>query len=483
MQKNPLLDLVAETELLENPAALSSRYLRSLEASLSQISDFDAFMSSLFKLIGEDPYLDGNAAIQSASDDVYLPDFDSLEPDETIFPITGSAGNYGYLKYRGRADAKPFEASDLHLIGSISSLLATLAYQAQKFKNMEQSGKVLQYLFDQLPLPVACIGEDNQWLLTNTLAETLLDRESQSFINSQLPELKQKDTALSNFHFESQGKLIYAEVRRIQIDTDTSVAAVVFYDLSRSRDQLLLELEKEIYKSDSRGTPFSFALIADHSQPGAIYQQMDAALTQMNHHKKQLYSCDAYTCAYFMQSSTMRSARLQLSELLGQRDLARSLKACICVEETEAPKANRPAEAYLKKITTKLQDLETVLKPVVMVVSESPGIIETFQVILSDIATVIGSHYTSELLARIQSGEINTVFVDLDAIQKAALDQIKEAQPNDQMPLPLHFLTYKQPNMILSEYGLSSTDSILQKPFNADYIRQQGFASLNLLEK
>ena len=139
-------------QILAEPAKLAGDYLRSFTQSLAEFSDFDNFLETLKRLVGEDSYLKGSAELCDPFKDVtVIPDFESLNADETVIAVANQAGNNGYLKYSGRADARPFGTEDLHLMSAVAGMVSSLVAEAQNYRKKEQAAHVLQFLINQLP--------------------------------------------------------------------------------------------------------------------------------------------------------------------------------------------------------------------------------------------------------------------------------------------------------------------------------------------
>lgn len=464
MQKLKSTELATSTKI--SPAALAGQYLRVFEASIAEMDQFDTFLEGLKYLIDKDPYLEGSMALAlNESDQELMPDFESLAPSETIFPIAGYDGQQGHLKYQGRFDGKPFEADDLHLIGAISSMIASLTHQAQQYKNKAYLAKVLNYLFNQFPLPVVCLDATADPILLNDLALELLGPKESSKLKQNISALASIKESQAGLHLEINKRLIYAEGNSVQMDATSSVTAYVLYDLSDYKKQLTLELEREIFRAESRSHSVAIAVIESPGAPGESYRRLKAHPTSLD---ARIQPLDACTGACIFTDLPLRQIRKILRAIF-PLDAGSTIRASLLSYTTDISSDN-PAEDLIQSAQSQLQDLDRCLLPEILVFDPIHRLTESLQLLLSDQARLYQAVTCAEICNAIQLQRFNVAFIDLDQILPEALNAMKALSSESKDDFRFFYFTYRQPAMVLKEFQLSNQDTVIQKPFNTDTI-------------
>lgn len=450
--------------------ALAGEYMRNIAEAVSKISEFDSFLEALSRIVSNDSYLLGKAELcdpllKSGS---AIPDFDKIDGDETVVSVAGEAGNVGYLKFSGRQDSRPFGAEDMHLMGSIAGLISTLVYQADKFRKRSQAEKVLQYLVNKLPLGVVCFESDGSLIVESQSAAryfgevgvdqlSKLARDPDSFVEGQI-----------KLHMEVGNKLLFAVGRQLQVDEDLSVSAFVVYDLSKSRDRLVVDLEREAYRVESRGGQLCVALLEMRMEPGRIYRQLHSACEEMQIDASRIQPLDAHTCVCLFPNNSPRGVRSLLRSVLHGKDQELNISL---ISHQSATDDDSIADHLINRAKQGLESAQAALLPQLLIVDAYPSVGESLDIILGDLCQIKAKVDFNQALESIPHGIYDGIVFDLDSMSASDLEKLNLALGAEGQGVKAFYTTHKQPGMAREFHGLEG-EIIFQKPFVADKIRE-----------
>lgn len=451
-------------QLSEKPAALAGEYLRSFTSTLANFADFDQFLDCLKSLVGEDAYLQGTAALSDPfMGQADLPDFEKVNSNETVVSITGDSGSLGYLKYSGREGANQFSAEDMHLMGSLAGMVAALVNQAHQYRQKSKSEQVLQYLINQLPLGVVCLDANGELLVQSNRARRLLGEEGLSLFEGVLSESMPSEGRVQ-LHFEIEGRLIYSEGRAMDVAEDTNVYAFVLYDMSSYRTNLLGDLEKEAYRSESRGTPVTIAVMESQGDPGELYSLLKGRADSLKIDPARIQPLDAYRTVCLFRGRHAGTVRFLLGRTLSKISIP-GFK--ISIVSYQADSANlEPAQTLLDQALHDLKPASIALIPKLVVLDHYPAVFESLCIILSEACHLMLADDVETTIAYIQSGKVEGIFFDLDAHSPEVLHELKSIVTEQGGNFKFYYCTCKRRSMLDIAYGLSEDDAVLSKPFD-----------------
>ncbi len=478
-QRNQQIDVSGEVLPCTDPAALAGMYLRSIAMSLESFEEFDDFIGALVHLVGEDRYLKGSAQLcdvfSGASES---PDFEELPAEETVIAVAGPAGNHGYLKYTGRADGHRFSAEDLHLMGAISSVISALVAQAQHFRQKQQAASILEYLMNQLPLGVVCFDGGGSVLIENKRAQSLLGSSGAALLASQLARGERVSGGLVKLHLEVDDKLIYCEGRSLEVAEDLVVDAYVLYDLSASREQLLKDLELEVYMSESRGGSLVVALLESRGIAGDMYRKVQSSATDFGLGSDKIQPLDAYTCACVFRGRDVRSVRRLLRGRLTGFELE-DLRISIVAYDASTS-ALEPAQEFIDGASTALARPDESLPPELLVLEVYLPVVQSLELILGELCRLRSVGSVGEADALIRSGQVDGLVLDVDGYNETDRVRLQQAALSVGADFKVFYSSYKQPLMARSTCALPEEDTLFQKPFDAIEIADSVRSQFNL---
>jgi PAS domain-containing protein len=456
-------------------AALAGAYLRSFAGATRLIGDFDAFYAALTRLIEEDPYLAGALDISDClSCSVPMPDFENLDAGETVLSLDTyrseggrTTEHSGYLKYRGRRDGALFSADDLHLMGAIAGFVSVLTAQAEQFRHKEASARVFQYLLNQLPLGVVCFGAKGDLLIENKLANRLLGSIGTDLLARSLLDATSKESGKIRLHFEVEGALIYAEGRSLEVEEGLNVTAFVLHDMSAQRDRLMLQLERSVFRAQSRRLPLTLAVLEDRSQAGRLYRQLKAVADSLQLEASMISALDAYSCACVFQDKRLRSARYLLKCSLPQFLSSEHVFGALLAGEGELG-AESPGPSLIHQARGTMQALGNVLKPKFMVMDPYSAVFESLELIAGDLITLERTKNSEQAQLRMRSGEYDGIFLDVDTYASEGLEWLQECSSHAGAGFCIYYLSHQQASMVFRNYGIREGAIVFQKPFNAE---------------
>jgi len=469
--------MAEEFSIFTNPhsqmsaAALAGEYLRSFAGATRLIGEFNAFHEALGHLISSDTYLAGAAEIgDSLQSPAAIPDFDNLDSNETVISVSGAEGNAGYLKYRGRRDGEPFASEDLHLMGAIAGFVSVLTAQAQQFRQKDETARVFQFLLNQLPLGVVCFGAEGDLIVENKLATRLLGRSGADLMRGALSEKALKGEGKVRLHLEVDGQLLYTEGRRLEVDAGLSVTAFVLHDMSGQREKLMLQLERSVYRAESRGAPLTVAVLEDRFEAGRLYRELKASADSLQLDPASIASLDAYSCACIFTDKRLRSARYLLKNGLARSLDRKSVGGALVSQLNHRDDA--PAQALIDAARATMQPLVELLRPAILVLDLYPAVIEALDLIADEISSFQQVGSIEQAVSHMQSGEFDGLFLDVDTFGDGGLDWLHEASAQAGPGFRVFYISHKQPSMIYSSYGLGVDTTVFQKPFDAAKLRE-----------
>lgn len=449
------------------PAGLAGEYLRSFAGAVRKIDAFDDFFEALSELVRDDPYLAGSASLSDYfKSSAELPNFEEIDSEETIVSVSGAAGNAGYLKYQGRRDGAPFGAQDLHLMGAIAGFIAVLTAQANRFRKHGESARVFQYLINQLPLCVVCFGADGDLLVQSKSAKRLLGEDGESLLKGFLAEDALKKEGRIRLHLEVGDCFLFAEGRRLQVDSELSITAFVIHDMSGQREKLMLQLERSAYRAESHGTALTLALLEDRSGAGILYRALKGTEASLQLSVGEIQSIDAYTCACVFPEKSVRSVKYLLRNTLPASLLADSTHASL-VSEWESGADDSPAKHLMEKARTDLQPIPELLRPVLLVMDPYAGVIESLEVTASDVSRFQLVEEIEVAVAAIESGRYDGIFFDVDSYSEQALEELQSCAESAGAGFRIYYVSHMQPSMVYAKYGFDVDSAVFQKPFDA----------------
>jgi hypothetical protein len=271
-------------------------------------------------------------------------------------------------------------------------------------------------------------------------------------------------------HLEADGKLIYAEGRRLSIDEKLSVTAFVLYDMSGQQEKLLLQLERAAYRSESRGTALTLAVFEDRTEPGLLYRELKAHEQAMQFEPGTLSVIDAFTCACVFTGKQLRSLRYLLKNVLCALSARESVRAALHSYQIDGLD-DSPAQSLIDCTLASMLPFEDAFKPELLVVDPYPAVIESLELIAGDIVSLQLVQGLEDADSKIRSGEYDGIFLDIETYADGALDEVAQAVFDAGAGFQIYYMSHKQPAMVYLNNKLSVDSTVFQKPFDANAIR------------
>ncbi|MEM1223228.1 MAG: hypothetical protein AAGH40_10715 [Verrucomicrobiota bacterium] len=470
MPKTQKVSRKKDNGYLEDPASLAAEYLRGITLSLESFSEFEPFLAALKAFISDDRYLKGSAHLaRPGKVEASLPDFDSLNENETVIAVTGGAGNSGHLRYSGKATSKSFGVGDLHLMSALAGCVGSLVAQADRFHQNERSHAVLNFLINQLPIGVLCFEPDGQLILENNLAKRMLGSDGLAEFQTELSLIRTfTDEQRVQLHFEINGSLIYAEGRSFDVEEDLNVRAFVLYDMSSSRAKLMSELDRVAYMSESRGANGVFALLESKEAVGAVYRTLKKLGPELELKSNHIQPLDAYSCGCLFSERSLSDIRFLLKVRLSGISIG-GLRVSV-VPYQSLPSSDEPGKYWISNARQSLAPAEKAFQPELIVMQDYVPVLESLELILSDECRLRPVKDADEAIRWIKSGLVDGIFVGLDAIDYPDLDLIKSAIRAAGPGFAVFYTTFTRKKMAIRQYDLSLDDKIIEKPFDSDAI-------------
>lgn len=356
-------------------------------------------------------------------------------------------------------------------MGAIAGFIAVLTAKAQQFRKKDESLRVFQYLINQLPLGVLCFEAEGDLLVENKLAARLLGTTGSKLLHGVLSDKAFNREGRLRMHLEVEGKLLYAEGRRLEVDTDLSITAFVLHDMSGQREKHLLQLERSVYRAESRGTPLTVALLEDRSEAGRLLGLLQASAASLQLDPGSILALDAYTCACVFSGKRLRSVRYLLQHGCPPALDGESTNGALMAEWTGLDEA-APAQSLIDGARGQMQPLAGLLRPAMLVLDPYPGVFESLDWICGEIARFEQVENPVQAAKRVASGEFDGIFLDIDSYGPGGLHWLSAASEAAGAGFRSFYLSSKQASMVYAKYSLGEGAIVFQKPFDTEKLRE-----------
>jgi hypothetical protein len=263
-----------------------------------------------------------------------------------------------------------------------------------------------------------------------------------------------------------EGKLLYAEGRSLEVEEGLSVYAFVLHDMSGQREKLMLQLERSVYRAESRGVPLTVAVLEDRSEAGRLYRNLKASAESLQLDPANISSFDAYSCVCVFSDKSLRSVRYLLKNVISLSSEHESIQGAF-VSQMEGDGDDSLAQSLIDRARADMQPLGDLLRPALLVLDPYPAVLEALDLIAGEVGSFHQVDRVEQAVSRIQSGEYDGLFLDLDTYGGDGLDWLTGATAQAGGGFRVFYISHKQPSMIYSNYELGLDVTVFQKPFDA----------------
>ena len=262
---------VSSVRTLSGPAAL-----RALAEAFAHIADFRPFVEMLEASVGKAAFFD---RAEITLTDGAAPAPEGFTGGQFTLPITGAEELHGVLKVA--SPGRVFGPEDLHLMAALAGVLAAVMDHAKRHGETRRNLEVLKFLLNLAPVGMVALDGDGRVLAANDVAYRWLGAESAAALAERLaPETLGADwRAATAFHFQADGKLIYAEARAHGAETGEGAARVyglVLADLGAEQMRLADGLQRELYRGRWLGRPVALVVAETDNVAGGVLAGLPA---------------------------------------------------------------------------------------------------------------------------------------------------------------------------------------------------------------
>ncbi|WPJ95517.1 hypothetical protein SH580_19045 [Coraliomargarita algicola] len=442
---------------------------RRFAEALSEFNDFDGFRQALARVVQEDSgyagFLDLDADLASMQDSEVGEHF---EMDSLVVPL--SAGHdTGYIRFLGNEQGRPFDAEDLMWMGAISEFVSLAYANAKMHRESQDKARIFQYLINQLPLGVICFSGQGDLIVENKLASRLLGAVGTELMQRALADESFKSQGNLRLHLEVEGRLVYTEGRRLEVEAGLSFTAFVLHDMSAQREKLMLQIERSVFRAESRGQALTIAVLEDRSEAGKLLRILKASAGSLQLDPVSLASLDAYSCACIFADKSLRSVRYLLKKGLAGQLKQSAVVGALVSQVDHLDEA--PAQSLIRAARADFQRLDQLLRPSLLVFDPYPAVIEALDLISSELCSFESIDAVRDCVSLIERGQFDGIFLDVDTFAHDGLKWLEEASAVAGAGFRVFYISHLQPTMVRSKFGLSADSMVFQKPFDADVIR------------
>jgi hypothetical protein len=344
-------------------------------------------------------------------------------------------------------------------MGALSDFISVLLVKSKTHQKSQDATKILKFLINQLPLGVVCFTIDSELIIENELASTTLGVSGLEQLKSEVGSLSTEKNERQCLHFEVDQRFLYSEGRILKIDDDTSVATFVLYDLSPSRDQLLLSLEHTILMAENQSENLVVALMRDTSQAGRMHNYLKEHCPNLGLKSDDLKTVDAYSCVCIFENSSLAQIRAKLGKNLAQVK-SDHLKLSL-VESRLRPEHREFAEQILASAEASIDTLANTLKPVIAVVDTHAQVFDSLELFVGEQYRLLVVSDCDRAFEYLKNEQCELSIVDLDSL---SINEVATIDPK-QMARTL-WTSYRQTFVVRELYQMPKNARIIQKPFD-----------------
>lgn len=448
---------------------------------MEDFSDFDRFRVSLARALEQDQHFD--KMLLSAGDDELMAESSKAEAvfkmGNVVLPLKDDAAG-SFIRVTGRRDARPFGTGDLHLMGAIASFVSGLYGQSKNQRRNALRLRALQFLIDELPVGVLCLGEDDELLAGNRKVWQQLGVSCAADLHTDASILRHLHNATqgcNEVHLEVQGRLLFAVRREFADEGAGAISAYVFYDMDVRREKLADALDREYFRTLCTNGRMSVSLLQDTSKPGALFAAARQCFERWKIDEDFIQPLDAYTVACLFVNSTPVRVRRLLEQFAGTENFQGLRVSLLEAHEVEG---QSPSKTTLDRAKELLQPYTEALLPQLLVFDRFEPVVETLEVMLEDICRMEALRDFEEFMPRLQSFFYEGLIADLDSMSPEQFKRLKEALKACPAMISLYLSTKPRSMMEAAGWPLEARDILIQKPFNAHELMNTIRDQLNL---
>ncbi len=417
------------------------RALRSFGDSLEHLSDFRSFSAALEKAMSEALFL-RRAVLHVANGGDSTAPPERFESGSLVLPLAGPTGNRGTVTIRARDGNGTYGPEDLRLISSLTSFCGSLVEHALQFADRTRNLAILQYILDQLPIPVAAADETGSILILNTRGASFLEvskaapgRLPAPFLEH-LPGTSERNGGRCfSFCLARGNRLVRAAVSPCpDVVTEGKVFCMSLIDLAPERERLVQGLRREAYRCRWLDKPLTRVVLRNAADPAVLLDR----LPELREHaggEERAGPWDEASVALAFPESPRKNALREL-----RRWLRPSGSEGIELGVTEmAPDAENP-EAVAEGPSRDVLPLRDFLRPAILLHDDSAEVNDALEYVLAPHYRVRKSH-SAETALRLLEEELFDGFVTETSL-RGPLDGVELARRAESANPDIHiFLT------------------------------------------
>ncbi len=407
-----------------------NRALRSFGTSLEHIPNLHQFSEALEKATSEALFL-RKAAIHMAPDSSNGIAADHFKSGSIVFPLQGREKVHGAMEIRTSAENGAYSPEDLRLIASLTTFCAALLEHALNYSDQNRNLAILQYILDQLPLPVLACDENGRILIVNTRSATFLNLAKSrpgSLPLEMLPHLlKASDRNGAHdfsFFFTWTRQLVKANVSPCpEVPGRDKVYCLTMIDLTPERERVRQGLEREAFRCRWLEKPLTRVILENSNDPASLMEWLPLLRERLgNEERAGPWQIDSLALSF---PETRKKEAM--NDLRGWLSRGKTNGITIGVSEMD-PGADRP-ESIAESPPDEVCPLHEFLRPAVLLHDDHPDVNDALEYVLSDHYRVRKSHRLETTLRLLQEESFDVFFTEMSLRENlSGVELAKEAE-------------------------------------------------------
>jgi CheY-like chemotaxis protein len=368
---------------------------------------------------------------------------------------------HGVLKVA--SPGRVFGPEDLHLMAALAGVLAAVMDHAKRHGETRRNLEVLKFLLNLAPVGMVALDGDGRVLAANDVAYRWLGAESAAGLAERLaPETLGTDwRAATAFHFQADGKLIYAEARAHGAETGEGAARVyglVLADLGAEQMRLADGLQRELYRGRWLGRPVALVVAETDNVAGGVLAGLPAL-------REALREGETAGPLNALQLGLVIAGADEAGALGRLRELREKLPAA-GLRLGLAAGAGADAATVIAGARAALKPAESVLRRTLLLHDDYPAVNDMLEMVLGRRFHIVKSTHIAETEELLRTRTFDGIFTEIELRNGASGIELARLAKRLQPGIRPYFTTVAHTERLAGLDADLADHVVLRKPFD-----------------
>lgn len=465
------------SDALEPPQALPAvpaptrrqlaRAVREGAKAVRHIHDLATFFG-IFRGALEHAGICGDAEIRSGAEGVPSAESAAFAPGRLVLPIAGGPVAPAMAVFVPPPDKRHFDAEDVHLLGALSELLASVMDVTRRIERSEREIMAMKAVLNLAPVGICLVDKEGRVEVINALARHWLGLAEREAVATALPAGIGPDDMRrgATFHLRVGGRLLFCQT---EAKVGNGLVALVVTDLTPEQGRLLDVLQREIERANALRRPLHFVVLERVQPTGALLAALTAIRTELGSGVV-AGPYDASRLGLVFRDVPWSGAIAAL------RRLPRVLPPDqVRVGWSSLARFDESAEAMIQAALDWRGTLADVARPRVLVQDAYRGVGDAVQMMLRPVCDVVGCTEVGAARVLLQQEHFDAVLVDGDLAAGPELVAWATARNES---LQAFYLSGRLLPALSGQVARDGVTPVFSKPFDVAVVRDRILSSL-----